>query len=69
MAIGNVIPRQGYIYVYNERNQQLFFISGGDQPNNGLRGYTSGTVNIQRQGYIYSYNEKGNQIGCISAGY
>ncbi len=69
MPIGNVIPRRGQgIIVYNEKNQQMFTLSSGDEPNYGLRGYTSGTVNIQRQRLIYTYNEKGRHVGTTSSG-
>jgi hypothetical protein len=35
--------------------------------NDGLKGYTGSSVNIQRGGLIYTYNEKGSQTGCTPA--
>lgn len=69
MAIGNVIPRRGQgIIVFNDKGQQMFTLSGGDEPNYGLRGYTGSTINIQRQGLIYTFNEKGQCIDTRSGG-
>ena len=67
MAIGNAVQRGGFVYVYNEKNQQIFTQSAGSQPGDGLKGYTSSTVNIQCGGFIYTYNERGQQIGTTSA--
>jgi len=63
MGIGNAVQRGTYIYVYDEKGQQLCTISAGD----GLTGYTSSRVNIKRGNYIYSYDEKGQQISVTSA--
>ena len=67
MAIANAVQRGGTVYVYNEKNQQIFTQSAGNGSNDGLKGYTSGAVNIKRGNTIYSYNEKGQQIGTQSA--
>ena len=61
MAIANAVQRGSFVYVYNEKNQQIFTQSAGSGPNDGLKGYTSGNVNIQRGSFIYTYNEKGQQ--------
>jgi hypothetical protein len=68
MAIGNAVQRSGFVYVYNEKGQQLFTQPAGSHPGEGLKGYTSGTVNIQRSGFIYTYNEKGQQVATTPAG-
>jgi hypothetical protein len=69
MPIGNVVPRRGQgIIIYDEKGKQVCCLSSGDEPNYGLRGYTSGSVNIQRQGLIYMYNEKGQHINTVSGG-
>ena len=67
MAIANAVQRGSTVYVYNEKNQQIFTQSAGTGPNDGLKGYTGGSVNIQRGSTIYSYNEKGQLIGTQSA--
>jgi hypothetical protein len=48
MAIGNVIQRGRTAYVYDERGRHIASIGlQGSQPDDGLKGYTSSTVNIQ----------------------
>ena len=67
MAIANAVQRGSSVYVYNEKNQCIFTASAGSGPKDGLKGYTSGSVNIQRGSSIYTYNEKGQQVGTTSA--
>ena len=67
MAIANAVQRGSLVYVYNEKNQQIFSKSAGSGPKDGLKGYTSGSVNIQVGSLIYTYNEKGQQVGSTSA--
>jgi ribosomal protein L36 len=66
MAIGNAVQRGSIVYVFNEKNSQIFSVSAGSKPTDGLTGYTSGTVNVRRGGLVYTYNEKGQQIGSQS---
>jgi hypothetical protein len=33
-------------------------VSSGNGPDDGLKGYTSTTVNVRRGNVIYTYNEK-----------
>lgn len=68
MAIANAVQRGSTVYVYNEKNQQLFTQHAGTGPKDGLKGYTGSSVNIQRGSTIYSYNEKGQQTGTQYAG-
>lgn len=67
MAIGNAVQRGSSIYVYNEKGQQIWTVMAGSAPNDGLKGYTSSTLNVQRGGTIYTYNEKGMQISTTIA--
>ena len=67
MAIGNAVERGSMIYVYDERGRQLYGRPKGSQPGDGLKGYTSHTVNIQRGSMIYSYDERGRQTSATSA--
>ena len=53
----------GYVYVYNEKNNLMFTLFGK------LHGFTSTTVSIYKNGYVYVYNEKGNQIGSNYVGW
>ena len=67
MPIANAIQRGSVVYVYNEKNHQIFVKGVGQGPKDGLKGYTSQSVNIQQGSVIYTYNEKGSQIGATSA--
>ena len=67
MPIANAVQRGSFVYVYNEKNQQLCALSAGSGPNDGLKGYTGSSVNIKRGGTIYTFNEKGTQTGATSA--
>ena len=67
--IASAVERGSYIYVYNDKGNQICAISGGGSgPKDGLQGYTGSTVSVRRGSYIYVYNAKGNQISAISAG-
>ena len=67
MAITNVIERAGTVYVYGDRNTVIWtrMVPRGD--GNGLKGYTSSTVNIQVNRIITTYDEKGNSKASHSA--
>ena len=67
MAITNVIERNETVYVYGDRNTVIWtkMIPRGN--GNGLKGYTSNTVNIQVTGFIYTYDEKGSVKSSHSA--
>jgi predicted lipoprotein with Yx(FWY)xxD motif len=67
MAIANAVQHGMTVYVYNEKNQQIFTQSAGCGANDGLKGYTGSSVNIRRGTTIYTYNEKGQQTGTQSA--
>ena len=67
MAIGNTVQKGSYVYIYDEKGRQLAYISAGSGPEDGLKGYTSTTVNIRRGGFIYTYDEKGKQLSYTSA--
>ena len=54
MAIGNAVQRGRVVYVYDEKGHDLFAQSAGDGPQDGLKGYTTGTVNIRRGNFIYT---------------
>ena len=67
MSIGNAVQRGAFVYIYNEKNQQVGSVPAGSQPGDGLKGYTSSQVNVQRGAFIYSYDERGSQIGSTPA--
>jgi hypothetical protein len=66
MAIGNAMEKRSFVYVYDERGRQTASILVGSQPGDGLKGYTSTTVNVQKGSYIYTYNEHGSKIASRS---
>jgi cytochrome oxidase Cu insertion factor (SCO1/SenC/PrrC family) len=62
MAIANAVEKSSFVYLYNEKGNQIKAISlGGGK----LVGFTATTVNIKRSGFIYMYDEKGNIIKAI----
>ena len=67
MAIGNAVQRGSFVYVYDEKGRQLCTVSAGSGPDDGLKGYTSSTVNVRRGAFIYTYDEKGRQKSTTSA--
>ncbi|MFO0417002.1 MAG: hypothetical protein ACK5Y6_06915 [Pseudomonadota bacterium] len=67
MSIANAVQRGPWIYVYDEKNQQIFTKPAGSGPNDGLKGYTNSSVNIQNGSWIYTYNQKGQQTAAIPA--
>lgn len=57
MAIAMALQRGNMVYVYNERNVQLWCRSGE------LYGYTGSTVTIKQNHMLYMYDEKNIQRG------
>lgn len=55
--ITTAVQRGSYVYVYGEKNRQLYSKQGE------LAGFTSSAVSVKRGSYIYVYDEKGRQIG------
>jgi hypothetical protein len=68
MAIANAVERSSAIYIYNENGIQTAVSPLlGHGSNDGLKGYTSSTVNILSNGTIYSYDERGTQTAAYPA--
>lgn len=67
MAIGNVIEKGSYIYIYDEKGKQLYVKPKTSGAKDGLLGYTASTVNIRKGSYIYTYDEKGKQLSAKGA--
>ena len=57
--IALAIIKNGSLYVYNEKNHQLF-----TRPASGLTllGFTASNVSVARKTTAYIYDEKGRQI-------
>jgi len=47
MAIGKAVERDHFVYVYDEKGHQLGTLFAGNGPDDGLKGYTSATVNVR----------------------
>ena len=56
MAISTAIQKGSSVYVYNEKNSQIF------SKTCELYGFTGTTVSVKRGSVVYVYNEKGSQI-------
>jgi len=55
--ITTAVQRGSYVYVYGDKNRQLYSKLGE------LAGFTGSAVSVKR-GYVYVYDEKGRQIGA-----
>ena len=66
--IASAVERGGYVYIYNDKGNQIGCVGGGSGPKGGLVGFTGSSVSVRRGGFIYIYNAKGNQTGCVGAG-
>lgn len=62
MTIGNAIQRDGQVYVYDLRGNIILMLPAGSGKHDGLKGYTSDTVNIQMDSSVYCYDKKGQII-------
>lgn len=67
MAIGNAVERGDWVYIYDENGNQSGMVPKGGGPNDGLKGYTSSSVNVRRADWIYSYDQAGNQTSMVPA--
>lgn len=61
--IGLAVQKGSSVHVYSDKNRLLFILNAGSGKGDGLKGYTSSTVNIQRGNSIYIYNEQGRLVG------
>ncbi len=67
MAIANAVQRGSVVFVYDERNRQIFTIPAGAGPADGLKGYTGASVNVRRGNTIFTYDDRGRQISTTPA--
>src|SRR6266480_5100117 len=67
MAIGNAVQRGAFIFIYDEKGFKTGTAPAGTGGEDGLKGYTSSTVNVRRGAFVYSHDEKGRQISATSA--
>ncbi|HML75160.1 MAG: hypothetical protein ABFD91_13770 [Anaerohalosphaeraceae bacterium] len=67
MSIANAEQRGDRVYVYDKYGHELSTIPAGNQPGDGLKGFTSSTVTIQIGSRLCTYDAGGNLIGSTSA--
>jgi len=67
MAIASAVEKGGLVYVYNEKGGVMYTVPSGNQPGDGLKGYTGSTVSVRRGGLVYVYNERGAITNTIPA--
>ena len=67
MSIGNAVQKGSWIYIYDEKGHQTGVVPIGGGKDDGLKGYTSSTVNVRKGSWIYSYDEKGSQLSVTPA--
>ena len=68
MAISNAVQRDSFVYIYDENGHNVATIGlDSSADGDGLRGYTSSSVNIQQGSFINSYDERGNIINTVLA--
>jgi hypothetical protein len=65
-SIGNAVQRGNVVDIFDEKGNQTGQVFAGNGPADGLKAYTSSTVNV-RFGVIYSYDHSGQQISQTSA--
>jgi hypothetical protein len=66
--IGSVVESGQYIYIYNEKGSLTGQIKNGENPGDGLVGYTGSVVNVRCGNSLYNYNEKGALVNQTWAG-
>lgn len=67
MAIGNAVQRGSFVYIYDEKGRQIGSVPAGSGKDDGLKGYTSSTVNVRRGSFIYTHDERGRQTSSTPA--
>ena len=67
MAISNVVERNGFVYIYDDAGNNTGTVGVGSGPDDGLKGYTSSSVNVRSGSWIYSYDERGIQTNVVPA--
>lgn len=66
MAISNAVQSSGFVHIYNESGHITATIGVGSEPDDGLKGYTSSSVNIKMGSFVHSYDEQGHVINTVA---
>ena len=62
MAISNAVERHHIVFVYDEKGRNTAQIYAGNDPGDGLKGFTDSTVTVRKHGSLYTYGEDGSLI-------
>src|SRR6266446_5865868 len=62
MAIGNAVQRGAFIFIYDEKGFKTATVPAGTGGEDGLKGYTSSTVDVRRGAFVYSHEEADQTI-------
>ncbi len=67
MPIASAIQRGSAVYVYDEKNRNIFSKTISTKPKDGLVGYTGNSVSIRTGDLITTYDATGRQISAQQA--
>ena len=67
MAISSAIERGSYVIVFDEQGGTLFSKNRGNGPDDGLVGFTSGTVTMRYGSVVYTYGITGETLYAKAA--
>jgi len=59
MAISNAVERHHIVFVYDDMGRNTAQIYAGNDPGDGLKGFTESTVTVRKLGSIFVHNERG----------
>ena len=59
MAISNAVERHHIVFVYDDMGRNTAQSYAGNDPGDGLKGFTESTVPVRKLGSIFVHNERG----------
>jgi hypothetical protein len=59
MAISNAVEQHHIVFVYDEKGRNTAQIYAGNDPGDGLKGFTDSTVTVRKLGRIFVHDELG----------
>ena len=65
--IASAVQRGRHVHLYDESGRPLAAIPAGNADEDGLKGYTAGTVTIRRGASMHTYDTKGRQLSATPA--
>jgi len=67
VPIVKAVQRDNQVDIYGPDEHHLCTIYAGDEPNDGLKAYTLGSVTIRRGTMYYVYDAQGREVWCVYA--